>query len=586
MKTYTVEGPDGRRYKIEGPEGATADQLAQVIMGQSGAENAPSYNPTDGMSTLEKLLVGTGQGMTNVGRGIGQFIPVRKDGEWSKLVTRDDVAEARKLDAPLLQTGAGATGSILGNVVSALPAAFIPGANTAAGSAAIGAGYGLLQPSVSTDETLMNTGIGAAAGSAVPLLTRGAKVAKSFIDPLYQKGREKIIGRTIAAASGGQADDVLRNLQSAKDIVPGSQLTTAQAANVPSLAALERTASAVDPSVANQYAARTAAQNQARVDFLQSVTPDKAAAVADRSNVAGALYDRARAVNIEPAAITPKLQGQIDDLMGRLPDDVVGRAKELARLNGVKLDDIGSVQGLHWVKKGLDSKIETAVRAGDGEMVRAYRGLQGQFLDTLDELSPDYQQARQTFARMSPPVEQADILSEIQRKATNFRGDMTPAAFSRAASDQTAKSATGNPLASLVKNLNPKQKQVLEAIKQDLQLSDFAQNAGRGVGSDTVQKMAYSNMINQAGIPTFVQNMGPAGIIGNVAQRAGQVVYKDANERMAAELAEALLDPRRAAELLKAGIVTPQQIAISNAMNRGSAVIGASAPGLLNLGQQ
>lgn len=549
-------------------------------------ESVESYDPTEGMSTTEKLLVGIGQGITNVGRGVGQFIPARKDGKWTKLVTREDVEEARKLDAPLLKTGAGATGSVLGNVVTALPAAFIPGANTAAGSAAIGAGYGLLQPSVSTEETLMNTGIGAAAGAAVPLISRGGKVAKSFIDPLYQKGREKIIGRTIAAASGGQADEVLRNLQSAKDIVPGSQLTAAQAANVPSLAALERTASAVDPTVANQYAARRAAQNQARVDYLQSVTPDKAAAVADRSNVAGALYDRARAVNIDPATITPQLQGQIDDLLGRLPDDVVGRAKELARLNGVKLDEVGSVQGLHWVKKGLDSKIETALRAGDNEMVRAYRGLQNQFLDTLDQLSPDYQQARQTFASMSPPVDQADILTEIQRKATNFRGDMTPAAFSRAASDQTAKAATGNPVASLVKNLNPKQRQVLEAIRQDLLMSDFAQNAGRGVGSDTVQKMAYANMMNQAGIPSFVQNMGPAGIVGNIAQRAGQVVYKDANERMAAELAEALLDPQRAAELLRAGIVTPQQIAISNALNRGSSVLGASSPGLLNLGQQ
>lgn len=39
MPVYTVEGPDGRRYKIEGPENATAAQLAAVIQGGGAPRN-------------------------------------------------------------------------------------------------------------------------------------------------------------------------------------------------------------------------------------------------------------------------------------------------------------------------------------------------------------------------------------------------------------------------------------------------------------------------------------------------------------------------------------------------------------------
>lgn len=583
MRVYTVEGPDGRRYKIEGPEGATAEQLGQIIMGQM--QQPQTFDPTEGMTGTQKFLAGVGKGMVDMGRGVGQMIPVRRNGEWDTLVTREDVARARELDAPLMQTGAGVAGNVTGTLATALPAMLIPGANTLTGSALIGAGYGLLQPSASTEETMTNTALGGAAGAVIPGGIKAYKVGKSFIDPLYEGGRQQIIGRTIANAAGGQADDALRNLTNATDLIPGSQLTTAQAAKVPSLAALERTASAIDPTTANAYALRMQAQNEARIAALQGVTPDKAAAVANRSRVAGNLYDQARSINIDPATVTPQLQKQIGDLVNRLPDDVVARAKELAKLNGVAVDDVGSVQGLHWVKKGLDSKIETAIRAGDNEMASAYRTLQGQFLDTLDQLSPIYQQARQTFAQMSPPVNQADVLEEIAKRATNFRGDMTPAAFSRAATDQVAKTATGNPTATLAKTLSPKQQATINAIKEDLLLADFAKNAGRGVGSDTVQKMAYSNLLDQAGVPTFVRNFGPAGVTGNLMQRAGQLVYKDANQKMATELAEALLDPKQAAALIKKGMVTPQQVARLNAVNRGGAVLGASAPGLLYLNQ-
>lgn len=58
MPIYTIEGPDGKRYKIEGPEGASADDLAQFVQSQSTPQSIP---PPKG---------GIGQDVGNVAAGL------------------------------------------------------------------------------------------------------------------------------------------------------------------------------------------------------------------------------------------------------------------------------------------------------------------------------------------------------------------------------------------------------------------------------------------------------------------------------------------------------------------------------------
>jgi hypothetical protein len=158
MPIYTLQGPDGKTYKIEGPAGANVDQLTQAI--RSRAAPAPmNLDPTEGMSTGDKFFAGVGKAMVDTARGIGQLIPESLGG-----VTREDVAEARKLDSPLMKTGAGMAGNLAGNIAVTAPTMFIPGVNTAKGAALLGTGMGLLQPSTSASETAFNTLVGGAAG--------------------------------------------------------------------------------------------------------------------------------------------------------------------------------------------------------------------------------------------------------------------------------------------------------------------------------------------------------------------------------------------------------------------------------------
>jgi hypothetical protein len=535
-------------------------------------QKAETYDPTEGMSGFEKFAAGTGKAMTDVARGAGQMVGV---------VSRKDVEESRARDKALMNTGAGMAGNVFGNIAAAVPTAFIPGANTATGAGLIGAGMGLFQPSTSTGETVANSAIGGVAGLAVPLAVTGYKTAKSFVEPFYQGGRNQILGRALNDAAGGKSATAIRNLKNPQQFVQGSMPTVGEAAGVPSLAATQRAAMAGQPQATNQLAANQVAQNEARQAALRAVSPDALASRSARESVAGNMYDQARKQGINND-MAEAMAPQIQNLMQRLPDDVVDYAKNLAKVNGVSIDGANSVNGLHWMKKAIDDKIGQAKRTGSNDMARAYTQLQNDFLNTLDEISPAYQQARQAYAQMSRPVNQADVLSEIGTKATNFRGDYTPAAFSRAASDKTAQSVTGMPNATMSSVLEPNQNDTVKNILADLLRSDFANTAGRGVGSDTVQKLAYTNMLNQAGVPSAIRSFAPAGVVGNLAQRAGQIAYKDANEKLAAQLAETMMNPQSAAQLMESVAITPQMQALSDSLRRGGVALSGSIPAISN----
>lgn len=103
-----------------------------------------------------RFLQGAGKAVHDFGQGVGQAIGV---------TSREDVAESRRLDAPLMNTGAAANlGNITGSLGMMAPAVLAGGLSVPA-AAAFGAVQGALQPSTSTGETAMNTALSAAGGA-------------------------------------------------------------------------------------------------------------------------------------------------------------------------------------------------------------------------------------------------------------------------------------------------------------------------------------------------------------------------------------------------------------------------------------
>lgn len=133
------------------------------------------YDPTAGMSMMDKVLAGAGKAIVDTGRGIGQLF-----GQ----VSQEDIEAARRRDEPLMNTGAGMVGNVAGHVATALtPGAALKGAGmlpglgrlsgigssmmapqTVKGAAALGAGYSALQPGTAGERAL-NATMGAAGGA-------------------------------------------------------------------------------------------------------------------------------------------------------------------------------------------------------------------------------------------------------------------------------------------------------------------------------------------------------------------------------------------------------------------------------------
>jgi len=182
--------------EVEFPDGMSDAEIVSAIRRSSQPQPKP-INPTDGMSTADKLLSGVGKAFYDVGRGAGALVTdafpsTAKYG----LSTRKDIDEAKKIDAPLMNTGAGFTGNLIGNIAAFAPIAAIPGANTITGGALIGAATGALQPVGTDDSRMMNSTTGGLFGAALPAVVSGAKAAKAaLVEPFTSKGQTAIASR-------------------------------------------------------------------------------------------------------------------------------------------------------------------------------------------------------------------------------------------------------------------------------------------------------------------------------------------------------------------------------------------------------
>jgi hypothetical protein len=249
---------------------------------------------------------------------------------------------------------------------------------------------------------------------------------------------------------------------------------------------------------------------------------------------------------------TPWLKGQFSQLRMRPAfKDAVLDAQTQAANEGVKLDTKNQTQIAHYAKMSLDDAINKAKAAGsDASGLISTRDKLVSVMESKD-FAPSYRVARDTYKQMSQPINEADTAAAIQQaSARPLDGQIMPNAFAKALSDRTAQRATGYSGATLENTMSPEALASLNGIKADLARSVAAQNSGRGPGSDTIQKLAYSNMIDQAGIPTWLRNFAPTEMAGNLALKGGNVIYGKASETMANRLAHTMLSPEEAARIM------------------------------------
>jgi len=163
------------------------------------------------------------------------------------------------------------------------------------------------------------------------------------------------------------------------------------------------------------------------------------------------------------------------------------------------------------------------------------------------------------------------------RSVNKMTGQLQPSAYGNAFSDKTAQTATGYKRASLDETMTPEQMQSLNAIKDDLSRALMAKNAGGTVGSDTVKKLAYSNLIDRAGVPTFLREFAPTQALGNFLARGADSVYGSANKEISHQLAMTLLDPQKAAGAMQSAVPSRFAPLIDALMKQAAAGAGSTA---------
>lgn len=410
--------------------------------------------------------------------------------------------------------------------------------------------------------------IGAMAGMAVPsspdvlgVLGRGTRAASQ---PFTAGGREELVGNALVRMAT-QPKQALLNIAGAP-VDDVSRLTTAQAAKDPGLLSTERGLANLPGSggrITNHYAE----QNAARLALLNSMakTPEELAALkASRSAEAERLYEPA--FNSGPIKPTEELIA-----ISKRPafEQAAKKAMEIAGNEGLDLGSpLNTMRGLHYLKKGVDDLVENA-KPGSNEM-RALVKMKNDLLGVMDDISPAYKTARESFAQASKPINQMELLQELKQRSMTSnittQGDrvLSQAKWTNAVTDN---------LPDLKKQLSAEQVGNLQRIARDLDYGRLSESGGKVAGSNTFQNLSVANVLGAAlgketaESPAAQSLLRPLGFLFKLPERQVEEL-----------MVEAMLDPKLAVRLMsKADQMNVASLATGLKARLGASTRGAVA---------
>jgi hypothetical protein len=582
MPIARFEMPDGRIARFEVAEGTTPEQAQAMIAEQMATTASPmSFGETGGGAAtgrpvnrgqrniqaeprpLESALAGMTKSAIDPLLA-GAQLATNNAPSVNELVQRLAKESGEYQEANPMSYGTGRVGGVLLPAVGMSRAiGMIPsfGKNPYVSGAVIGAGTGAVSGALQPIEggqtgadlyteagknartgALIGAPVGAVAPAVGQAVEKVYRAGKAIVEPFLESGKEKILGRFLREMSGGEEVKAMRNLANVQEFVAGSQPTAAQAAGVPSLAALERTAIATSPVAGNLMAQRQLQNTQAQANALRNIAPESRISKYTnfREQVADDLYaDALKPLNL--GTLDDKTTAQITNLIKRPAiKDAMEVAKETSANRGMDIaDPAGSMLGLHRTKIALDKKIgevkaryeRDKIKSASGDELDGLMNAKTGLLDFMEKISPAYKTARVNFNRLSKPIDQLESIAKLADKSISAETEkIYISQFSKGLKELKQSGVVSD-----------RQIARLEAIKQDLARGKFAAEAGKGVGSDTVQKLAYTNLMNETGLPISASN------------RLGRFVYGDVNEELKNKLAESMLSPQETLRLMRLG---------------------------------
>jgi hypothetical protein len=502
MTTYSIAAPDGKTYRIDGPPGASDDDVKSEVMRQYPHLSAPKIDTEAAgikLSAAEKGEVPQGRGpvatfgdvLAGGVRGAGSIgatllrpadllaekiakeygeIPFLTGRNMSR---REDMTSALKsmdVDTESPAFGAGKTaaeiagtlpiGGLIGKGVTAVaprlaPLATaietggfrtgLPQATTGlqrVGNVALRAGGGAIAGGAGAAAVNPeDIGTGATVGAVLP--TVAAPIVKKLAqgggwlwDAVSgQLGKVKA-GEIARKVAGGDLAAIRAANAAAQQGLSSGQAVVGAGIDNATYAALDDLAKKQNP--ASYYSRQAATQEAGRPQTLAAVTPDLTAAVSAREAAAQPLYQAADKTVV-------KLDAPFMELFDRMPKGTLEKAADIARMDGRPfmmgqytpaqqvptgvLNAAGAPimttipaqfptvtgESLHYLKRALSdiANAPTATTGAGRDTQAAARGVLTDFIPQFESKVPVYGQARRTFAQMSEPVNQSQVLSEM-----------------------------------------------------------------------------------------------------------------------------------------------------------------------------
>jgi hypothetical protein len=290
------------------------------------------------------------------------------------------------------------------------------------------------------------------------------------------------------------------------------------------------------------------------------------------SDIAKSMDINSKAADEFQAASVNKGKGyiggvDISDLLSRPAlRDAIGGASRTAADFGESISSANPVSVLHYAKMGLDGQISEAVRAGNNTKAASLMSARQALLGRLEEISPTYKQASQTYADMSKPINQMDVAQQVLTKGTANTTDLsgTPRIMPNAITGQMKdegrliQSATGRNGTKLADLLDPDQLTRLQAVADEADKSAAVARAGNGPGSATAQRLASGNILRQVIGPTGLPHSWAESTLLHSLMRPVQFAYNGVAEpKIQQTLADLILNPEKA----KAALATLQPAA-------------------------
>jgi hypothetical protein len=396
---------------------------AMAILSGAQSEHASAAPAT---STTENLLAGIGHGMVHAAGAVKEAFDmganaldsaakgtaIGRAADWlnDKLGmtpapqalanTQHTLAQNSAADKQLMSTTAGKVGSAIGGGAVALPASFIPGANTAVGAAAIGAGAGAL----TTEGSLADRAKGAVGGAI------GGVVGKGIGDALgwavgklasYQSGKA-----AAQAATNAGRDAAVQTATEAGYRLPPTEVK-------PSIlnSALEGISGKIKTSQAasakNQEVTNDLAKRALGLSEDVTLSPEILGAIRQK---AGQSYEAIKGFGTINAdhAYNKALDGLVATYQGAAKDFPGLTKPEVTNLvDSLRQPSFGSDSAIDAIRV-LRETADAAFRRGDTGVAKASKGAAQAMEDLVDrnlqgsgqpELLDAYRAARQTIAK-------------------------------------------------------------------------------------------------------------------------------------------------------------------------------------------